>query len=248
MKKYCFLILTVLCLLALLSGCSDSYHIDAKGITEDFINAVIEDDYQSAREFFSDTDKASFDEFYGKISQSLGETKSYTLKQNQMSYVCKNGSEYNIYVFEMTTDTDSGYVVKTYFNAGGEEIYAIEVLPKAGLSSREILPFRYGAWIITLLEIGFCVWMIIDCARRNMRKKWLWILIILCGFSVAVTFGYSFGINFGVVFALPFCSASADSMTTTLKLSVPLGAIIYFILRGKLTIKPPYIEVEYKDL
>lgn len=250
MKRRIFVQFSVFTLLLslLFGGCSPAETVDAEYITTDFITAVLDGDRGTARGFFGDIDEGSFNEFCDKIVQSFGDTKDFTLNQTAWSYNWVNGVKYYSYTFELTTDTDKGFVVKVSFFAENDKFATLDIIPKASLSSKEILPFKFAAFLVSCAAVGFCVWMIVDCARRKMVRKWLWILVILSGFSLAVTFGYEFGFNFGIVFAFPFSSVGADSLTTTIKAAFPLGAFIYCILRKNLTIKPPYTEVEYKDL
>ncbi len=250
MKKRLFVLFSVVTvsLSLLFGGCSPADTVDAQDITTEFINSVLAGDRETARSFYGDIDEGSFNEFCDKIVHSFDGAKDFTLNQTAWSYTTVNGVKYYSYTYELTTDTEKGFVVKVSFFAENDKFATLDVIPKAALSSKEVLPFKLVALAVSCAAIAFCVWMIVDCARRKMSKKWLWILIILSGFSLSVTFGYEFGINFGLVFALPFSSVGADSLTTTIKAAIPIGAFIYCILRGRLTIKPPYTEVEYKDL
>lgn len=250
MKKRLFVLFTVVTVLlsVLFSGCSSADTVDAEKITTEFLNAVLSGDRDTARGYYGDIDSRTFNEFCDKIVQSFDGAKDFTLKQTAWSYTAENGVRYYTFTYELTTDTEKGFVVKVSFFAENDKFATLDVIPKAALSTSEVIPFKLAAFAVSCAAIGFCVWMIVDCARRNMARKWLWILIILSGFSLSVTFGYEFGMNFGLVFALPFSSVSADSLTTTIKAALPLGAFVYCILRGKLTVKPPYTEVEYRDL
>lgn len=250
MEKRIFTLFAVVTVLVsvFLSGCSAATELDARYLTDEFMTDVLEGDRDTARSFYGDIDDESFNEFCDKIVHSFGDAKDFTLNQTAWSYNTVNGTRYYSYTFELITDTDKSFVVKVSFFAENDKFAALDVIPKAALSSKEILPFRLVAFLVSCGAIAFCVWMIVDCARRKMARKWLWILIILSGFSLAVTFGYEFGINFGLVFAFPFSSASADSLTTTIKGALPLGAIIYYILRKKITVPPVIREAQFTDI
>lgn len=250
MKKRLFVLFSVITVLlsVLFSGCSSADTVDAEKITTEFLNAVLSGDRDTARGYYGDIDSRTFNEFCDKIVQSFDGAKDFTLKQTAWSYTAENGVRYYTFTYELTTDTEKGFVVKVSFFAENDKFATLDVIPKAALSTSEVIPFKLAAFAVSCAAIGFCVWMIVDCARRNMARKWLWILIILSGFSLSVTFGYEFGMNFGLVFALPFSSVSADSLTTTIKAALPLGAIIYCILRKKITVPPVIREAQFTDI
>ncbi len=241
-----FLLLPLL-VISSFSGCAAATEFDAKAVTEEFLGLLIKKDYSAAREFFGDTDEESFYEFCGRMSAELEGVEEFSLKQTKWSCTTKNGVTYYSYTFEMTTANKS-YVVETVYLNETDTLYTFNVTGQTALSSKEIVPFKLVALAASFASIGFCVWMIIDCARRNMRKKVLWIILILCGFAVTVTFGYNFGINFSLMLALPLWQVASDSLCTSIKVSVPLGAIIYCILRKKITVKPAFTEVEFTDI
>ena len=104
-------------------------------------------------------------------------------------------------------------------------------------------------WVFTGLGVaawGFVLWMVVDCLRRKMKHKWLWLLTILLVwmvFSLSLFQGKaSIHFNFGVLIGLSRLSVFADG-SRALYLYLPLGAVSYFFTRKKLTIQPP--EVPY---
>ena len=135
------------------------------------------------------------------MSAELEGVEEFSLKQTKWSRTTKNGVTYYSYTFEMLTDKDKSYVVETVYLAEDDSFYTFNITGQTALSSTEILPFKLITTALSLAAIGFCVWMVIDCAKRNVRKKALWIILILCGFAFTVTFGYNFGINFSLMLA-----------------------------------------------
>lgn len=236
--------LTLLCLL-FASGCSASEH-DAIGITREFIDSIIADDYDTAFSYFADTDKASFDDFYSRMRSKLEGVRSYTLDYTSSSRKIENGVSYYYFTFELIAE-ETGFSIETYFDQN-DKLHTVNFLPKTALSSREIKPYKMVSAAFSLAAIGFCVWMIVDCAKRNVRKKALWILLVLAGFAFNITFGYRFNIGFSFVLALPISSVSSDSLCTSLRMALPFGAILYCMLRKKMTVPQAFREVEFTDI
>ncbi len=237
-------VIVILCF----GGCAAATEADARAVTEEFLDLLIQKDYSAAQSYFKNTDTESFYEFCNRMSAHLEGVEEYSLKQTKWSRTTKNGVSYYSYTFEMSTNKDKGYVVETVYLAENDTFYTFNITPQTALSSTEIKPFKLITVVVSLAATAFCVWMVIDCAKRNVRKKALWIILILCGFAFTVTFGYEFGINWGVVFALPFSSVYSDSVNTSIKAAIPLGAIIYCVLRKKITVPPVIREAQFTDI
>ncbi len=247
LKRLSVLLIFVI-VISCFGGCAAATEIDARTITAEFLDLLIQKDYSAAYEYFSGVDKESFYEFCGRMSAELEGVEEFSLKQTKWSRTTKNGVTYYSYTFEMSTHKDKGYVVETVYLAEDDSFYTFNIIGQTALSSTEIMPFKLITIALSLASIGFCVWMVVDCAKRNVRKKALWIILILCGFAFTVTFGYNFGINFSLMLALPLWQVTSDSLCTSIKASVPLGAIIYCILRNKITIPPLFHEVQFTDI
>ena len=250
LKKLTFILLILVFALGVscFGGCSAATETDARAVTTEFLDLLIKKDYSAAYEYFSGVDKESFYEFCGRMSAELEGVEEFSLKQTKWSRTTKNGVTYYSYTFEMLTDKDKSYVVETVYLAEDDSFYTFNITGQTALSSTEIMPFKLITLALSLASIGFCVWMVIDCARRRLRKKALWIILILCGFAFTVTFGYNFGINFSLMLALPLWQVTSDSLCTSIKASVPLGAIIYCILRNKITVPTLFHEAQFTDI
>ena len=249
-KKLSFFLLILVFALGVscFSGCAAATEIDARTITAEFLDLLIQKDYSAAYEYFSGVDKESFYEFCGRMSAELEGVNEFSLNQTKWSRTTKNGVTYYSYTFEMSTNKDKGYVVETVYLAEDDSFYTFNITGQTALSSSEIMPFKLITFAISLAAIGFCVWMVVDCAKRRVRKKALWIILILCGFAFTVTFGYNFGINFSLMLALPLWQVTSDSLCTSIKASVPLGAIIYCILRNKITVPTLFHDAQFTDI
>ena len=89
--------------------------------------------------------------------------------------------------------------------------------------------------------IVFTVFMIIDCAKRRIKLKVLWMFILFAAMTYSVSLGgeFSLGYELGVTLEPSYIEAYPVYETIDIYLSVPAGAIIYFFVREHLPTKPP---------
>ena len=83
--------------------------------------------------------------------------------------------------------------------------------------------------------------MIIDCAKRRIKLKVLWILLLFAAMTYSVSLGGEFALGFelGATIEPSYIEAYPVYETIDIYLSVPAGAIIYFFVREHLPTKPP---------
>lgn len=89
--------------------------------------------------------------------------------------------------------------------------------------------------------IVFTVFMIIDCAKRRIKLKVLWMFILFAAMTYSASLGgeFSLGYELGVTLEPSYIEAYPVYETIDIYLSVPAGAIIYFFVREHLPTKPP---------
>ena len=105
--------------------------------------------------------------------------------------------------------------------------------------------------VISLVTFAFVLWMLIDCIRRPLPKKGWWILLILvAGCSFGFTRSTAFSIQSIIQWNFLYTPSNVvmDSVLSTLRVSlyIPLGAIIYFFSRKKMTPRAPEV-VEFPE-
>ena len=126
--------------------------------------------------------------------------------------------------------------------AGSEGLSGFR-LEDAGADAEPTGPMGPAHWIFLAVGIavfGFIVWMFVDCARRKMKRKWLWLPLILLGALVltlgskngSINFNFRIGLYLGLTNLTTFVRGGFRVM-----LYVPLGAIVYFFQRKALTIR-----------
>ena len=215
----------------------------AEQVTESILNGIVANDYDATRSIFKDiaSDEA-FEEFFDTVSGMFGDTKSYELKQVGWHTQLDNGvSTYSV-TFEMETDGEERYMIETYFLESDNSLYYLNIAPAYSIKTEVLIPIQIVLAVISLASCALCVWMIIDCAKRKIGKKPLWIIIILLSISITCTFGHEVGIKFILNLIFPISTITANGLSVAVKLTAPVGAIIYCILRKKLTHKNPVPE------
>ena len=211
---------------------------NAEQVTESILDGIVSGDYDETRSMFKNiaSDK-DFRSFFDTVSEMLSDTKSYELKQVGWHSRVDNGiSTYSV-TFEMSTDDGEKYMVETHFLKDDNSLYSFNITPTYSMSNNAVIPFQIVFVVISFASCAFCVWMIIDCSRRKIRKKPLWIILILLSFSLMLTFGNELGMNFTLRLNFPLSNVTVAPMSVAFKLTIPVGAIIYFIVRKKLTPK-----------
>ena len=243
--------ITLLCLLLVflfvLGGCSiveDSS--ESRALCEEFLDYVIEDDREGAYGMCKNiASEEEFSTLWQYLHNVFKDSKTYELKQTYWNKNLDNGVTSTTVTFEATTDDEKicmVYLVTTPEIEGIAGVHFTDVTEfvekTKGFEAVNVI-----LRIVSLIVLGFVIWMFVDCMKRSIKKKVLWAIIICAGFAVSVTFGASIGLDFRLTipFALSGIGANLSTLTTTITLALPLGAIIYFFVRKKL---PPKETVQ----
>ena len=211
-----------------------------------FIDSIAKNDYSTARSLMrnsaSDTD---FSAFWNETRKSFEGAKSYNMTNAGFYMNIDNGI--TTYRTSYKVETDNGstllFTVKTAKEFEG--IYSVNFYDATDFindTDRLIPTLNVVFIVISLLAIGFTLWMIIDCVRRNIRRKVLWIILNFIGLLFSFTFNYGGDVNFNFTIGLilRFSNITADIWTASVKASIvlPIGSLIYFLVRKKYTLKP----------
>ena len=225
-----------------MSGLVDDPQLRAN--TEQMLDALIADDPQSAyAALYEGADYNRFLEIYGQLRMALSNLKSYQLTPSQINKTVTNGiatvsvrymmiaGEQRYFVDATRAEDDDG-LVAFYVNE------YISVITNGTLSNME------GAsvlqWIILVVgmgEIAFVLWAFVDCCRRKLRRKWLWLLLIALGYiitqAVVTPEQFRTGVRIGA-FLTYTCLMHYSTGGFALQIILPAGAIIYMALRKRL--------------
>ncbi len=260
MKQNLYLKITAVIILVLavvigLTACSAKTDIGmVDDLTEDFLDLVLAEDHKGAYELVKrHTYYADFKACWDAMRSSLNGATEYEMEQIGWNVNLQNGATYRIAAFEVELNNGRTLFIRTTLVDGEEGI--------GGIFFNDITDFNatYGVLAtvanialvgFSLLVIAFTVWMIVDCARRKIKKKPLWIILILLGVTFSVTMGKQFSLKFGLGLFLTFSSVTADPSILSIisKLAIPVGAIIYFVLRKRLTVSEVEQDAENAEI
>jgi len=222
----------------------ESFRVQANALTQ----ALMEKDAEAAYEQIDSQqiDQETFDSAFADMINYLGDFSTFEVGEaTGYNYNLQNGVSYERVTFLVDTDHKDFYIAVTQMNesakVGGFHVTLVEALSPSYTGTVTTMSganaVQWGVLIGGLALLGFAIWMLVDCARRKIRKKVLWLLLIIFGFlSLSVSLGDMMNFSFNIGF---FLSTSAlriySNGAITLSLVIPVGAIVYFFLRKKLT-------------
>ncbi len=243
MKLICVVILCITAVLVLVS-CGADIDVGNNGkLGEQFMTFVINDDYKAAYDMVKETvNTGDFKDYWSNIQSVVKDAKSYELKQIGWNVNASGGL--TTYTTAYQVHFDNGVVVLFRVITrddikGIAGVYFADTTEFINRTASYVPGVNIIFTVISVLSIAFCIWMFVDCLRRKIKKKVLWAIINFAGISFGLTLGESVRLNFMVGLILSRSSIAADPSTLSVaaKIVVPLGAIIYFFLRSKLTVK-----------
>lgn len=256
--KKSFIAVIVMILILLLSGCKAFVgafeNEELRNHTDTMLNAILMNDADAGYSLVQDVCKRTdFDPAFNEMCEMLDGVKSYELEllsiyQNS-SY--ENGESLKTIdsVYVMNTNS-SRYVVTVQMSSKAEKLCLFNLAPyeKTNLYYTGVITNMKGASILqwafllsNLLVIALTVFALIDCCRKKIKFKPLWIIIIILGaFSIGATISAtSFNINFGLFWFTAYSAfVRYGGGQVLLRFVIPWGAPLYFILRHWLIKKP----------
>ncbi len=246
-KLWMRLILVALCFLVLLSLASCSADMEMGNNTplgEQFLSCVLKSDFDSAYAMVQETvGEEDFREYWASILPITKDAASYELEQigwnvNTSNSLTTLTTAYQVYfdngktaLLRIVTRDDIGGIAGLHFS---DITSFIEVTHKV------LPPVRIVLTAFSLLSVAFVIWMFIDCLRRKMKRKVLWAILVFFGVTFTLTVGETAGLRFMIGVMLQGSSIVADPalLSVITKLTFPVGALIYFLMRKKLTLPP----------
>ena len=249
-KSVCVIILTVL---ILCSGCTavlqELENAEVRQSTEGMLDALIANDFQTAYSLVNKIcTEEDFKPAFTQMQELLGNVDTYELK---LLSIYTNGTITN---GQKSSSVSSVYEMTT---KSGRVIVSIRMDDQVGLNSFHLTPYektdyyftgtlsnlkdatgaQWGFLLLNVITIGFTVFALVDCSRQKIKKKALWILLLLLGFiSLGATISStSFRLNFNVGWITAYSALICyGSGTVMLRLMLPVGTIIYFAMRRSL--------------
>ncbi len=238
------LTLTALLLLLALASCVDMFHGNMedgqKG--EQFIDLLLADNAAEAYKLFDPTTVPlkDFNAWWAELRAVAAGATTAEITGRGWNANTKNGVTTNEYTYQIEFDNGSTMMLYLLNQKAGERFVggtyrdATDFISKTG---KAVPVVSVVLTVYSILTLAFTVWMIVDCARRRIKYKALWIIINIAALSLTLTIGEQATISFLVGLFLQFSSISESlaALSVTVKLIIPVGSIVYFCLRKRLT-------------
>ena len=231
----------ILILSVIFGGCSIKENSDeSRVLCETMLNHIISDDYASA---YKMVETVATEEEFGRVWMTMREvlkdSRTYELQQTGWYQNWSNGLTTTEVLFEITTDDGKVFQMLIYTRDDIEGI--------AGLNFRDSTAFaqkteslQIVGIFLAIFSLGclvFTVWMFVDCLKRCKTHKVLWAILTLCSLGFSVTLGassFSFNLRFAILAGLTSVSADHATLAVTFTVLLPIGALVYCIMRKKL--------------
>ncbi len=245
------LLVIALVLLATLISCTPDMDVgNNTELADEFMDHVIANDYNAAygmvKATVSDPD---FRAYWATVQTVADGAKAYEMKQIGWKLNQSNGVSTRTTAYQAELDNGRTVLLRVVTQDGIEGI--------AGIHFSDITEFirETDAYVPTvnivltvlhLLLMAFTVWMFVDCLRRKLAYKWLWLLLIIFSVAFTVTLGdtSNFSFNVGLFCQPSTMEADPGLLAVVTKIVIPVGAILYLCLRKKFTIDPKQPEEE----
>lgn len=252
MKKRKILTLTAVVLAVVLcfAGCSEMYqrmeNAEVHQQTRAMLDALIADDLDAAYAVLSDVfTLEDFQPHFEILAELVSGTEGYELKMlsyyTNTSLVNGNRTQTVQSVYEMTTETErfivevviDSYLGMTTFRMARYEDTDYYYTGTLG-HMEDASAAQWGMLLSNIIVIGVGVVALVDCCRHSMKRKGLWIAVLILGFlTLGVrTASGGFGLDFGWLVNYAALVRYGGG-TTIFRVLVPVGAIAYFIARRK---------------
>lgn len=212
--------------------------------TQQMMGCLIADDFDGAYALISSAvTKEQFQPLYDGLRPILQEVEGYELIASYKATKVTDGTSY-VAVRYLFVAQDLKLVVEATRQEGVDGLIGFRVNEYQEVTVTGTVGSMKGAdaaqWIllvIAIAEVGFTVWMFVDCCRRKIHRKWLWLLLVALGSgALSINLGSGFQIHMNVGFFLDLYTALLRYNTgeITLRLMVPVGAVLYLCFRKKL--------------
>ena len=246
MKRFGVILLLFVLIISVfvLSSCDmEEVAPEAKALAEELMDCVIENDRTSAKAMFKGVSTSDFNAFWNELRSIYDGATEYTMLQTGLSSKIDDGVKTITVVLRIQGDNGGvGQLTLTY---NGD-------LALIGVHVVNLTPETYsifaslGMVLLSLAFVAFSIWMIVDAAKRNIKYKALW--IVICCLTTVVTVmtatGGDFDFNWSLSGFVNVGYLFATASTVTVRIVLPIGAIIYFFARKTLpapTLPPPPI-------
>ena len=239
------LVLTALILLVTLISCTPDMDVgNNTELADQFMDHVIADDYDAAYGMVKATvTDSDFRPYWKDIRQTAEGAKTYELEQIGWQINTVNGVTDRTTAYQVYLDNERTVLLRVMTREGIEGIAGIHFSDITEfLASTEVFvpTVQIILWVFSGLCVVFTLWMLVDCLRRKMKYKVVWVLLILFSLCLSFTVGETsnFSFNVGLFFQTSTITADPGLVAVVTKLVIPVGAILYLCLRKKFVASP----------
>ena len=183
-----------------------------------------------------------FDSFFRELCKHVAMSKSYVLEALEVRGAKENG----VWVYTVTCraicSNKKMLRLTGIWTEGNDRLDTVGIYSLYGVEAENRISkgWRFAHHSIFLLSLGFYIWMLVDMWRRSLGKKqkvlWTFLCLLTAGFSVSYCPG-----DFSLMPLVGWMFSLKDRMFVgnllTLDIYLPVGAMVYFFLRKKLTMK-----------
>ena len=138
--------------------------------------------------------KEQFADFYSQVKPLLEGIDTYTLEPYHVNFNTTNGVSTKSLRYLLTSGDTQLWVTATtqegVDSLVGFQIYMVTTETGTLGTAGENDPAQWVFLVIGLLEMAFIVVVLIDCIRNKMKRKWLWILVVLLGLYLLLVVRY----------------------------------------------------------
>ena len=242
-RKIALCLCLILVLSLTLGGCEikeDSQK--SRELCEAMLDNIIKNDYTSAYGMIQESaSQEEFEPLWHKMRDVLKNSKSYELEQKSWHKNFSNGVTTVRVLFEVITDDGKICQMSIITSDGMEGLYDLGFLDSTEFVQKtEFLnTVNVFLYIFSLVCFAFSIWMLIDCLKRRPKHKILWAILTLCYAGISVkTDGLAFAYQFRIDILSGVTNIISDrtALAITVTVLLPIGAIVYFIMRKRLTL------------
>ena len=245
------LLMIALVLLATLISCMPEVDYgDSIELSDQFMDHVIADDYDSAyslvKATVTDTD---FRDYWNTIRLVAEGAETYTKLPVQRNATRSGGVTTITTAYQVDLDNGRIVLLRVVTQDGIEGIAGIhfsDITEFIHTTDTYVPVLQAIVLVFSLLCMAFTIWMFVDCLRRKMKYKVIWAILTVFGIALNLTVGetFSFSFNIGLFVQMSTVQADPGLVAVVTKLVIPVGAILYLCLRKKFTVDPSKPEGE----
>ena len=245
------LLMTALILLVTLISCTPEVDYgDSIELSDQFMDHVIADDYDSAYGMVKATvTDPDFRDYWETIRSVAEGAETYTKLPVQRNATRSGGVTTITPAYQVNLDNGRTVLLRVVTQDGIEGIAGIhfsDITEFIHTTDTYVPVLQAIVLVFSLLCMAFTIWMFVDCLRRKMKYKVVWAILTVFGIALNLTVGETFSFSFHIGLFVQMSTVQADPglVAVVSKLVIPVGAILYLCLRKKFMVEPSKPEGE----